>query len=102
MLWKRLPLLTMGDVIVPCLFIGLSLGRLGCFMNGCCYGGACEPGWSALHFPNGSPVYEDQLSSGMLAGMAIDSKTKKVVAVADDSIAAQDGIAAGAPLKSYR
>ncbi len=98
-LWKRLPLLTMGDVIVPCLFIGLSLGRLGCFMNGCCYGGACEPSWSALNFPNGSPVYEDQLSSGLLAGLSMDPQSKQVVAVGEGSVAAKSGITVGATVE---
>ncbi|MEL7338354.1 MAG: prolipoprotein diacylglyceryl transferase family protein [Planctomycetota bacterium] len=32
----------MGDVIIPCLFIGIALGRLGCLMNGCCFGGRCD------------------------------------------------------------
>ncbi len=98
-LWKRLPLLTMGDVIVPCLFIGLSLGRLGCFFNGCCYGNACDPNWMALYFPNGSPVYEEQLSSGTLAGLAIDPDSQKVIAVADGSLAAGDQIAIGAKVE---
>ena len=38
----RLPLLKFGDVIVPCIFIGVFFGRIGCLMNGCCYGGRCE------------------------------------------------------------
>lgn len=29
---------TMADVAAPALMLGLSIGRLGCFFNGCCYG----------------------------------------------------------------
>ena len=91
----QLPFLRMGDAIVPCLFIGLSLGRLGCLMNGCCYGNACEPSWLALRFPNGSPVYQDQLASGELLGIKLTGSSSKVASVAPDSLAAKVGIAVG-------
>jgi len=70
---NRLPLLKIGDVLVPTMFIGLALGRLGCLLNGCCYGGLCEDNWSALRFPNGSPVFQDQLASGELIGVRLSS-----------------------------
>ena len=35
----RLPLLAMADLIAPSMAIGLAFGRIGCFLNGCCYGG---------------------------------------------------------------
>lgn len=41
------------DICMPSLFIGLAFGRVGCFMNGCCYGGACGLPWKAT-FPLGS------------------------------------------------
>ncbi|MGV3483690.1 MAG: prolipoprotein diacylglyceryl transferase family protein [Planctomycetaceae bacterium] len=90
-----LPFLTMGDVIVPCLFIGLSLGRLGCLMNGCCYGNACEDDWASLRFPNGSPVFQDQLDSGELLGIRLDRSRSTVEAVEPGSIAAASGIRPG-------
>jgi phosphatidylglycerol---prolipoprotein diacylglyceryl transferase len=96
---NRLPFLRMGDVIVPCLFIGLALGRIGCLMNGCCYGNACENNWSALHFPNGSPVYMDQLASGELIGLTLDKNQTIVSAVAPESLADKEGIRAGDSVK---
>lgn len=30
------------DTLAPGLLIGFAVGRVGCFLNGCCYGGACE------------------------------------------------------------
>jgi phosphatidylglycerol:prolipoprotein diacylglycerol transferase len=92
---NRLPFLRFGDVIVPCLFIGLSLGRIGCLMNGCCYGGPCEDNWQALRFPNGSPVYMDQLASGELVGVQLSDNGGKVKAVVPDSLADRAGIKAG-------
>ena len=35
----RLPALATFDLIAPSMVIGLALGRIGCFLNGCCYGG---------------------------------------------------------------
>ena len=48
--------LLMGDVIVPSFFIGLGFGRLGCLMNGCCFGDRCGLPW-ALHFPHESAAW---------------------------------------------
>ncbi len=91
----KLSFLRLADVIAPCLFIGLCLGRLGCLMNGCCYGNACEPHWTALRFPNGSPVYEEQMSTGELAGLELDSSRVQVKKVSPGSVADQIGIKAG-------
>ncbi|MGE3776233.1 MAG: prolipoprotein diacylglyceryl transferase, partial [Pirellulaceae bacterium] len=38
--WRhRVTPLELGDVVAPTLLAGLALGRIGCLMNGCCYGG---------------------------------------------------------------
>ena len=44
---------TTGDwfaVIVP---VGIVLGRVGCILNGCCLGRACEPSWFTMNDANG-------------------------------------------------
>lgn len=38
---KGLPLGQMADIIAPCLALGLAFGRVGCFLNGCCWGDIC-------------------------------------------------------------
>ncbi len=66
----RLPLWHLADFAIPGLAIGHALGRIGCFLNGCCYGRPagdafcgiaypplCEPG---KLFP-GIPLYPVQL-----------------------------------------
>ena len=50
------------DVIAPCVALGLCLGRLGCLLNGCCYGNLinieCEACSQVLTFPlAGAPRY---------------------------------------------
>lgn len=68
----KLPLLPLADLIAPSLALGLALGRIGCLLNGCCFGGACELPW-AVRFPAGSPPYEDQHSEGLLYGFRLDN-----------------------------
>jgi phosphatidylglycerol:prolipoprotein diacylglycerol transferase len=99
--------LRMGDVVIPCLFLGIFFGRIGCLMNGCCYGGRCEEGPWALHFPAGSPVYNEQVRSGEILGMQLDtpetepgddaatSVQGRVVDIAENSPADRRGIREG-------
>jgi phosphatidylglycerol:prolipoprotein diacylglycerol transferase len=49
--------------------LGLAIGRLGCLMNGCCYGGICEAPLPSVTFPPGSPPYMAQLNNGALIGI---------------------------------
>ena len=35
---KKYHVWRLGDVIMPGLALGLAIGRIGCFLNGCCYG----------------------------------------------------------------
>lgn len=62
-LWKKIPLRTGMDIVAPCILVGLAFGRVGCFMNGCCYGAECDVPW-AVQFPYGSYAYEDEFRKG--------------------------------------
>jgi phosphatidylglycerol:prolipoprotein diacylglycerol transferase len=48
--WKKLPLWTVLDILAPSAALGNVFGRIGCLLNGCCYGRACDLPW-AVHFP---------------------------------------------------
>ncbi len=49
---KRLPIRRFLDILAPSLMIGLAFGRVGCTLNGCCYGGPCRADWPlAMRFP---------------------------------------------------
>lgn len=98
----RLPLLTFGDVIIPCLFIGVFFGRIGCLMNGCCYGGRCEDHWAAIEFPPTSVVYKEQLSSGELLGINADPISHRIQSVGEGTLASQAGIQAGSTLQALQ
>ena len=48
--WKKLPLWKIADVLAPSIALGNVFGRIGCLLNGCCYGRACSLPW-AIRFP---------------------------------------------------
>ena len=66
----KLPVLAIGDLIAPSLLVGLAIGRIGCLMNGCCFGGICEQPW-AITFPFNSPPYQDQMQDEQVPGLGI-------------------------------
>lgn len=68
----RFPFLPMADAIAPAICIGMAIGRLGCFLNGCCYGDRCELPW-AVSFPSVSAPFKDQVARGLIPPTAIHS-----------------------------
>ncbi|MFZ5831188.1 MAG: prolipoprotein diacylglyceryl transferase family protein [Planctomycetota bacterium] len=95
---RRLPVLPLCDLIAPSLILGQAIGRLGCMLNGCCFGGPCELLW-AVTFPEGSPPYVSQLERGTLLGFTISEDPKQspveVESVAAGSPAAEAGVRRG-------
>lgn len=49
--WKKLPVWKIADILAPSIALGSVFGRIGCLLNGCCYGRACELPW-AITFTN--------------------------------------------------
>ena len=52
--FRPFPLRPYLDAIAPAIMVGTLFGRLGCFLNGCCYGDVCNLPW-AVSFPKFSP-----------------------------------------------
>jgi phosphatidylglycerol:prolipoprotein diacylglycerol transferase len=48
-----LPMWTVADALTPSLALGTAFGRVGCFLNGCCYGKPTTLPWG-VHFPGDS------------------------------------------------
>ncbi|MEX0702405.1 MAG: prolipoprotein diacylglyceryl transferase [Planctomycetales bacterium] len=63
---KQVNPLRLADVIIPSAFIGLAFGRVGCFLNGCCYGDRCELPWG-VEFPQGSVPFQVLVDRGFLS-----------------------------------
>ena len=53
--WKKLPFFKIADVLAPSIALGNVFGRIGCLLNGCCYGRVCSLPW-AIRFPSGHPT----------------------------------------------
>ena len=63
--WMKIDVLAAFDIYAPVMALSLSIGRLGCFMSGCCFGKTTSLPW-AVSFPYNSPAYTTQLSAGMI------------------------------------
>lgn len=50
---KHIPLLKLLDAITPGVALGYAFGRIGCFLNGCCFGLPTHLPWGVT-FPDGS------------------------------------------------
>ena len=72
---RGLPGLAMSDLIAPSMLAGLAFGRIGCLLNGCCYGGESDIPW-AIQFPRErsqghlSAPFADQAAAGRFYGDA--------------------------------
>src|SRR4051812_3306718 len=53
------------DLCTPAMFVVLAIVRVGCFLQGCCYGAASSI--VGISFPINSPVYFHQLQAGMIS-----------------------------------
>lgn len=68
---NRRPLLFWLDIMAPSTALGLAFGRMGCFLNGCCYGDVCKSvGWG-ITWPAGTIPWEHYAEQFLgLHGMA--------------------------------
>ena len=61
-IYRKVPGRVAMDIVAPCIMLGLGIGRIGCFLNGCCYGATANvPG--AVRFPYDSNAYVDQFNN---------------------------------------
>jgi len=95
----HLPALALADLIAPSLLVGLAFGRLGCLLNGCCYGGETDKRW-AVTFPPGSILYMEQASIGRMCSLRVgpldeDDPRPVVESVDENSSAAKAGVHSG-------
>jgi phosphatidylglycerol:prolipoprotein diacylglycerol transferase len=72
--WRRhpFPFWAMADAVAPSLALGAALGRLGCWLNGCCFGGLSGLPW-AVRFPAGSLAWYHQVYAGWIPATALES-----------------------------
>ena len=54
----RLPMWTVADALAPSVALGTTFGRVGCFLNGCCYGRPTRMPWGVTYPPDTFPGLE--------------------------------------------
>lgn len=67
--FMRVPILPMGDIGLPFLPLGHSIARLGCYLNGCCWGQVTD-GPTGVVFPRRSLAWRQQVDDGLIARSA--------------------------------
>ncbi len=83
---RRVPLWKLADAMAPSIPLGYVFGRMGCLMNGCCFGRPTDLPW-AIHFPadhfthgvgvHPTQLYDALLSLGLYAALAWLYRRKK-------------------------
>lgn len=64
--WRhRVPLKPFLDALAPALMLGLAIGRVGCYLAGCCYGRPTELPWG-IQYGSGYPATLAQIKAGLL------------------------------------
>lgn len=79
---NQISALKIGDLLMPGILLGLAFGRIGCFLNGCCYGQVVQGlPWSVC-FPvisnakgeiTGSPAFIDHVHQNLIPNNALMS-----------------------------
>jgi phosphatidylglycerol:prolipoprotein diacylglycerol transferase len=71
----------LADIVAPSLALGVCLGRIGCLLNGCCYGGVACPDCQAIPYPLAAAprfVYTEK-GYQTAAGFTLDDHTHLAV-----------------------
>ncbi len=66
---QKKPLASVLDIIVTAVPLSHAIGRIGCFLNGCCYGRTSDS-CVAVTFPHGSIPWSEQLREGLISADA--------------------------------
>ena len=83
---KKLSVWKLADILAPSIALGSMFGRIGCLMNGCCHGRACDLPW-AIRFPGShstqgalvhpTQIYDSLLNLALFIGLALLFRKRK-------------------------
>jgi phosphatidylglycerol---prolipoprotein diacylglyceryl transferase len=62
----------LSDMIIPALSIGIITARIGCLLNGCCFGTECNVPWGMV-YPKFSTVHIYQFANGKISFLTDDA-----------------------------
>ncbi len=115
---KRISVRLYLDILTPGVAWGLAIGRIGCFFNGCCFGGVCldedhhhdadhiRPAYAwAMEFPYGSPAHLRQWENRQVtipAELIIAERPTKIPITVPESVLSMSVEKRYKPLQEYR
>jgi phosphatidylglycerol:prolipoprotein diacylglycerol transferase len=70
---RPFPLRPYLDCIAPSVALGIAVGRIGCFLNGCCFGDLCDIPGLGVRFPAHSAPWEQHRALGLITADAARS-----------------------------
>ena len=62
---NKMPMLRTFDILATAVPLGMAIGRIGCLLNGCCFGGVTDSA-CGITFPVGSPAHFYQVFHGLV------------------------------------
>jgi len=65
LLIRKTPVIRAADIAAPFLALGQAIVRVGCFLNGCCWGPETSLPWG-VRFPEGSHVFYHMQTTGVI------------------------------------
>jgi len=68
----RVPFRPFADAVLPFAGLSLAIGRLGCFLNGCCHGRVSDLPW-AMRFARDSEAWANHVGRGLVSSDAATS-----------------------------
>jgi phosphatidylglycerol---prolipoprotein diacylglyceryl transferase len=70
---NRLGLGKILDILAPSLALGIAIGRIGCFLNGCCWGKVSYKWGVSFPLKDNPPAYAEQVYAGLISPEAVCS-----------------------------
>jgi phosphatidylglycerol---prolipoprotein diacylglyceryl transferase len=67
--WRRIPVALAADLGAPYFALGEGIVRVGCILNGCCFGKPCAA-WFGITYPEGSYVHQVQAATGVVDSLS--------------------------------
>jgi len=70
---QRVPIIPVGDIVMPFLPLSHAIARIGCFLNGCCWGSPTDMPWGIRYPKRPWGAYAQHVSEGLIPGDAAAS-----------------------------
>lgn len=71
--FKRVPILPVADIVMPYLPLSHAIARVGCFLNGCCWGVPTDMPWGMRYPRSVWGAYAQQVNDGLIDGSGAHS-----------------------------